>query len=102
MGKQNSVKETFPVTGMMCAVCAGTVQKTLASLPGVTEADVNFATGSATVTWNPSVTSPDAMRHALDEAGYVLIAESDEARADAERERREAAEYRRMRLRVIA
>ena len=101
MGKQNSVKETFPVTGMMCAVCAGTVQKTLASLPGVTEADVNFATGSATVTWNPAVTSPDTMRRALDEAGYVLIAESDEARADAERERREAAEYSRMRLRVI-
>ncbi|MDE6391974.1 MAG: heavy metal translocating P-type ATPase [Muribaculaceae bacterium] len=101
MGKQNSVKETFPVTGMMCAVCAGTVQKTLASLPGVTEADVNFATGSATVTWNPAVTSPDTMRRALDEAGYVLITESDEARADAERERREAAEYSSMRRRLI-
>ena len=46
MEKNKIKKETFPVTGMMCAVCAGTVQKTLGSIPGVTEADVNFATGN--------------------------------------------------------
>lgn len=100
MEKNKIKKETFPVTGMMCAVCAGTVQKTLGSIPGVTEADVNFATGNATVSWNPALTSPDAMKRALDQAGYGLIAESDEARAVAEKEKQDAREYASMRRRV--
>ena len=99
--KVKHIKETFPVTGMMCAVCAGTVQHTLSSLPGVISAEVNFASSSATVEWNPGVTSPDAMRRALDQAGYGLIAESDEARAVAEKDRRDAADYAALRLRVV-
>ena len=95
MANKKSVesRETFLVTGMMCAVCAGTVKKTLSDMPGVLEADVNFATSSATVVWNPAVTSPDAMKAALDKAGYGLIAESDEARAVAEKEKSDAREY---------
>ena len=95
------MKETFPVTGMMCAVCAGTVRKTLADMPGVVEADVNFATQSATVEWNPAETSPDAMVRAVADAGYGLIAESDEARAMAEKDRKDAEEYSAMKRRVI-
>lgn len=95
-------RESFPVTGMMCAVCAGTVQKTLSSLPGVESAEVNFATASATVSWHPSETSPDAMRRALDAAGYGLIAESDEARAVAAKEKADAREYAAMKRRVAA
>lgn len=95
-------RESFPVTGMMCAVCAGTVQKTLSSLPGVESAEVNFATASATVTWHPSETSPDMMRRALDAAGYGLIAESDEARAVAAKEKADAREYAAMKRRVAA
>lgn len=100
--KSKITTETFPVTGMMCAVCAGTVTKTLSELPGVEKADVNFATSSATVTWNEAETSPDAMRRALDHAGYGLIAESDEARAVAEKERQDAADYAAMKRRVVA
>lgn len=100
MKQQDIEKETFPVTGMMCAVCAGTVRKTLADMPGVEEAEVNFATASINVTWRPSVTSPDAMRRALDHAGYCLIAESDEARAVAAKERADAREYAGMKRRV--
>lgn len=100
MLKNDLKRETFPVTGMMCAVCAGTVKKTLCSLPGVIDADVNFATGNATVCWNQAETSPDVMKRALDQAGYALIAESDEARAAAEKERQDAREYASMRRRV--
>ncbi len=94
------MKEIFPVTGMMCAVCAGTVRKTLKDIPGVIEADVNFATSSATVEWDPSQTSPEAMANAVAEAGYVLIAETDEERAIKEKEKQDAAEYSAMKRRV--
>lgn len=95
------VTETFPVTGMMCAVCAGTVAKTLSELPGVECADANFATSSANVTWNPKLTSPDAMKSALGAIGFTLIAESDEVRAAEEKERQEAVNYLNLRRRVI-
>ena len=94
------MKEIFPVTGMMCAVCASTVGKTLSSLPGVNSAEVNFASAEVVVDWDSSQTSPDRMKAALAAAGYGLIAESDEARAVAEKERSEAAEYSAMKLRV--
>ena len=41
--KDNIKKGIFPVTGMMCAVCAGTVEKTVGEQPGVESAAVNFA-----------------------------------------------------------
>lgn len=91
----------FPVTGMMCAVCAGTVKTALSRLPGVREADVNFATSSATVTWDNSLTTTDDMVRAVADAGYGLIAESDEARAVAEKERQDERHYRRLRLQTI-
>lgn len=100
MAKDKIYKETFPVTGMMCAVCAGTVGKTLSEMDGVLNADVNFASQSATVEWDGNLTSPDKMKQALDNAGYGLIAESDEVRAVAEKERQDAADYKKMKLRV--
>jgi len=100
MENKDFMKDTFPVTGMMCAVCAGTVRKTLADIPGVINADVNFATSSATVEWNPSQTSPDIMVRAVAEAGYTLIAEADEEQAIKEKEKQESAEYSAMKRRV--
>ena len=41
---------TIPVTGMTCANCASTIQRTLDSkVPGVVAASVNFATEHALV-----------------------------------------------------
>ncbi|MGH3982936.1 MAG: heavy-metal-associated domain-containing protein, partial [Pseudonocardiaceae bacterium] len=39
----------FAVRGMTCGSCAARVQKVLGRAPGVTSAEVNFATGTATV-----------------------------------------------------
>ena len=41
---------TIPVSGMTCAGCSSKVQRTLETAPGVTEANVNLMTGSATIT----------------------------------------------------
>ena len=94
-------KAIFPVTGMMCAVCAGTVQKTVGELPGVRAAEVNFATSSVTVEWDSGVMSPAIIAEAVRKAGYDMIVAGDEAEAVEEKERQEAAEYRSMKRKVI-
>ncbi|MFC5500157.1 heavy metal translocating P-type ATPase [Caenimonas terrae] len=62
---------TFPVEGMTCASCAGRVEKALAALPGVTQANVNLATETATVTAAPQV-DLGALRGAVEKAGYAV------------------------------
>ena len=99
--KKSLDKATFPVTGMMCAVCAGAVQKALSNMPGVEGAEVNFASASVTVEWNPAETNPDAMERTVASAGYGLIVESDEAKAVEEKERADAREYSGMKIRCI-
>ena len=60
----------FPVTGMTCAACQGRVQRTLEQAPGVVDASVNLMTGTATVTYDPSSTSPDALVDTVRGTGY--------------------------------
>ncbi|MCE9558788.1 MAG: heavy metal translocating P-type ATPase [Armatimonadetes bacterium] len=55
---------------MTCASCVARVERALSKLPGVTEANVNFATHQATVTHAHEVT-PEIMGEAVDKAGYV-------------------------------
>lgn len=95
------MRERFPVIGMMCAVCAGTVEHTLRDIKGVERADVNLADSTATVEWNPELTSPQEMRERLDKAGYELIYSSDERDALMEQERKEEQELSIHRRRMI-
>ena len=75
------IKETFPVTGMMCAVCAGTVEKTVSSCPGVTEARVNFASAEISIEWNGCETDPEKIAQKVREAGYGMIVEDSVSKA---------------------
>ncbi len=101
MANKNEIRqEVFPVTGMMCAVCAGTVKKTISDCAGVTDVDVNFATNSATVAWNPVLTSPAKIADAVKDAGYEMIVSDSEAKALEEKERQEERAYRTMKVKV--
>jgi Cu+-exporting ATPase len=60
---------SFPVDGMTCASCVARVERSLARVPGVSEASVNLATEAATVRGDASV-SLDALRRAVEGAGY--------------------------------
>ncbi len=78
------------VEGMTCAACAGRVERSLERLPNV-QAQVNLATETATVRFEPSETSVDALVDAVRWAGYdaTPIGQRDEdavtAAAEAER-----------------
>lgn len=57
----------FRITGMNCGHCSSTVQKTIAALPGVTNVEVSFPEGVASV----EGTTPAAdIERAVEELGY--------------------------------
>jgi len=62
--------QQFNITGMTCASCVRRVERALGKTPGVAEANVNLATERATVTYDPAVTTVDALLAAVTKAGY--------------------------------
>src|SRR5918995_4930217 len=61
---------TIPVTGMTCAACSGRIQRTLESTPGVSSANVNLMTGSATIDYEPLTVTPEQLVETIRETGY--------------------------------
>ena len=80
--EKTTTQDTFPILGMSCAACAARVDKTLNKQPGVCHAAVNYAAATALVEYDPSQTSPEALQHAVQEAGYDLVITHDEHTAD--------------------
>jgi len=60
----------LPIEGMTCASCANRIEKRLSKQPGVTSANVNFATKVATVKYDPAATGPAILAKAVDDIGY--------------------------------
>jgi copper chaperone len=66
-----STTATYTVTGMTCSHCVGAVTDEVGALPGVTEVEVDLASGGLTVTSDRPV-DDEAVRAAVEEAGYEL------------------------------
>jgi Cu+-exporting ATPase len=58
------------ITGMTCAACQGRVQRALAKEPGVSDPSVNLMMRSATLGYDPEVTSPERLVEAVRATGY--------------------------------
>ena len=67
---EQTLKLDLPITGMTCANCARTVERTLTKTEGVSEANVNFATERATVAFNPAQTNISHLIERVQKAGY--------------------------------
>jgi Cu+-exporting ATPase len=74
------------VTGMSCASCAANVERALRKVDGVREANVNIATATATVLFDPKLASPTDFARAIRDAGYGVAAAPEEASLSEERE----------------
>jgi copper chaperone CopZ len=61
----------YTVAGMTCGHCVNAVDAEVGRLPGVTDVRVELATGTVTVT-SEQLLDDDAVRAAVDEAGYEL------------------------------
>jgi copper chaperone CopZ len=57
------------VQGMGCPNCAARVRNSLLALNGVTEADVNHLTGTASVEFNPNLVTIGSLREVVARAG---------------------------------
>ncbi len=61
---------TLKVENMSCTACPITVRKALEKVPGVAKVKTDFATKTATVTFDPAKTGVEALTKATTEAGY--------------------------------
>ena len=61
---------TLPVRGMHCAACQARVQQELERTPGVSKAAVNLLLHTASVDFDPAVTTPDRIVEAVRATGY--------------------------------
>lgn len=68
--QENEKKSTLRISGMHCTSCAGIITKSLEKMPGVTQAQVSFATEKAHVTFDPNQTNEGAIIAQIKKAGY--------------------------------
>ncbi|MGD8793881.1 MAG: copper ion binding protein, partial [Anaerolineae bacterium] len=86
-----TAKAELPITGMTCANCAQTIERTLKRLDGVVSANVNLANERASVEYLPGGTSLSAIQQAIRDVGYdVIVPGEGEVAEDVERAAREA------------
>lgn len=75
------MKEDVPVEskvlkigGMSCDHCKKAVTEALQGVAGVKRVEVNLEGGEATVWYDPAEASEEAMKEAVEEAGYEVVA----------------------------
>lgn len=79
------VRSDLLVDGMTCAACANRIQRKLNRLDGVSDAQVNYATGRATVRHRPAV-GDDEFQATIEGLGYGVIDPDQAEAADVARE----------------
>lgn len=65
-------KQTFPVLGMSCASCAGSIESMLGATDGVISAQVNFASNTLLVEYKPEITA-QTLQKTVQSIGFDLI-----------------------------
>jgi heavy metal translocating P-type ATPase len=70
MKTSKQAAERLPVQGLSCASCVRRAEQALAAVPGVASVNVNLATGEATLRYEGRPPGHEALRAALQGAGY--------------------------------
>jgi len=73
MNTPNDCQLTVGIEGMTCASCSARVEKVLKQLPGVTDATVNLATETATISGETDAAS---VQRAIEKSGFSMPIES--------------------------
>lgn len=72
-----SLKRDFPIVGMSCASCAGSVESILKLQPGVLTANVNFANTTASLEFIPHLVDLNSLKTIVQSIGYDIIIDDD-------------------------
>ena len=75
MSDKQTKKAEIKVTGMTCATCATTIEKSLLNLEGVSKAEVNLAKETASVEYDSNKVKINDLDNAVKDAGYDVINE---------------------------
>ncbi len=75
------IKKTFSIKGMHCASCVLTIENSLKQLDGVSDANVNLATGKAMVTYDSDKVADEKLISAVSNVGYQAFI-SEELRSE--------------------
>ena len=62
----------IPIDGMTCTACAARIGRGLTGLEGVEEANVNYATARAVVSYDPDLVDRAAFRATIEKLGYAV------------------------------
>jgi copper ion binding protein len=65
---------TMPVHGMTCGGCVRTVEKRLASTPGVAKVTVDLEGKRATVEYDAAAVQPETLANAVRQLGFEVPA----------------------------
>lgn len=77
-----TIKKTYPIIGMSCAVCSGHVEKALNKQQGVKSASVNLAAATASVEFDSTKVSPTEIQKAVRDAGYDMLIDEADSESD--------------------
>ncbi len=91
---------SLPILGMTCAACATSVESMIASQSGVAKAEVNYATQTVKVEYNPGKIQPTVFQKAVQSIGYDLIMDAGSGKEKQEEVQRK--NYVALRKRMIA
>lgn len=64
---------------MSCANCSHTISDAVSPLDGVSEANINFATDEAQITYNPVKANLQDLYESIEDSGYSPVREDAEA-----------------------
>ncbi|HEX6795982.1 MAG TPA: cation transporter [Casimicrobiaceae bacterium] len=68
------MEATMKVEGMTCGGCVASVTRVLKAIDGVEQVDVKLDAAQARVTYDPARTGVPALRKAIEDAGYDVVA----------------------------
>ena len=87
-------KIILKISGMSCASCAGIIERSLKKVPGVKEANVNFAIEKARILYDSAFTTTEQLISVVKKAGYIAdLMGADTAEAEKLRKEKIIKEY---------
>ncbi len=77
MEENKAEKKTaeMKISGMICASCSATIENALRGIDGISQANVNLGTETASIEYNPVKTKLTDLELAVEDAGYGVLKE---------------------------
>src|SRR3989344_3287835 len=73
ISQNNIQKTTISISGMHCASCANTIEKSLRKAKGIVNANVNFASEKASIDYDINEINEDSLKKIIKKTGYKVI-----------------------------